>query len=249
MTEKLVIIGNGMAPGRMLEHLLEAAPDRYRVTIFNAEPRVNYDRIMLSPVLSGEKAFEEIVIHGDGWYIKHGITLYKGHKIVAIDREAKTVTSDHSVTESYDRLVIATGSVPFILPVPGADLPGVLTYRDLDDVNAMLLAAQSRAKAVVIGGGLLGLEAAAGLAARDMDVTVVHLMPTLMERQLDPAAGYMLQRELESRDIKIITKAQTKAVIGERRVEGVELADGRVIPASLVVMAAGIRPNAWIAQE
>ena len=249
MTEKLVIIGNGMAPGRMLEHLFEAAPGRYEVTIFNAEPRVNYDRIMLSPLLSGEKDYEQIVIHGDGWYIKHGITLYKGHKVTEIDRTAKTVTSDRGETASYDKLVIATGSVPLILPVPGNNLPGVLTYRDLDDVNAMLIAAQSRAKAVVIGGGLLGLEAAAGLNARDMDVTVLHLMPTLMERQLDPAAGYMLQRELETRGLKIITKAQTKAILGERKVEGVELADGRVIPANLIVMAAGIRPNAWLAKQ
>jgi nitrite reductase (NADH) large subunit len=247
MSEKLVIIGNGMAPGRMLEHLFERAPGRYEVTIFNAEPRVNYDRIMLSPVLSGEKDYEQIIIHGDGWYIKHGVTLYKGHKVVAIDAHARTVTSEHGVIAPYDKLVIATGSVPFILPVPGNKLPGVLSYRDLDDVNAMLLAAQSRAKAVVIGGGLLGLEAAAGLAARDMDVTVLHLMPTLMERQLDPAAGYMLQRELEARGIKVLTSAQTKAILGERRCEGVELADGRVIEASLVVMAAGIRPNAWLA--
>jgi nitrite reductase (NADH) large subunit len=249
MTERLVIIGNGMAPGRMLEHLLEAAPDRYQVTIFNAEPRVNYDRIMLSPVLSGEKAFEEIIIHGDGWYIKHGITLYKGHKVVAIDREAKTVTSDHGVTDPYDQLVIATGSVPFIIPVPGKDLPGVLSYRDLDDVNAMLLAAQSRAKAVVIGGGLLGLEAAAGLKERGMDVTVLHVMPTLMERQLDPAAGYLLQKAVEARGIKVMTKANTSAIIGNGKVEGVELADGTVIPATLVVMAVGIRPNMALARE
>ncbi|MCB8838888.1 nitrite reductase large subunit NirB [Aurantimonas sp. VKM B-3413] len=249
MTEKLVVIGNGMAPGRMLEHLFEEAPGRYAVTIFNAEPRVNYDRIMLSPVLSGEKAFEEIVIHGDGWYVDHGITLYKGHRIVSIDRAAKTVTSDHGVTEAYDRLVIATGSVPFILPVPGKDLPGVLTYRDLDDVEAMLLAAQSREKAVVIGGGLLGLEAAAGLHARGMDVTVLHLMPTLMERQLDPAAGFMLQRSLEQRGIKVMTKANTKAIRGDAKVEAVELADGTVIPASLVVMAAGIKPNAALARD
>ncbi|TIT29467.1 MAG: NAD(P)/FAD-dependent oxidoreductase, partial [Mesorhizobium sp.] len=246
MTEKLVIIGNGMAPGRMLEHLLEKAPGRYQVTIFNAEPRVNYDRIMLSPVLSGEKAYEEIIIHGDGWYIKHGITLYKGHKIVAIDRQAKTVTSDHGVTEPYDKLVIATGSVPFIIPVPGHDLPGVLTYRDLDDVRAMMLAAQSRAKAVVIGGGLLGLEAAAGLNAQGMDVTVLHVMPTLMERQLDPAAGYLLQRAVEERGIKVITKANTQAITGNGKVEQVELADGTIIPATLVVMAVGIRPNAAI---
>ncbi len=175
--------------------------------------------------------------------------LYKGHKVVGIDREAKTVTSEHGEVVSYDKLIIATGSNPFIIPVPGKDLPGVLTYRDLDDVKAMLLAAQSRDKAVVIGGGLLGLEAAAGLKARDMDVTVVHLMPTLMERQLDPAAGYLLQRELEARGIKVITKANTKAILGDARVEGVELADGTVIPATLVVMAVGIRPNADLAKE
>ena len=249
MTEKLVIIGNGMAPGRMLEHLFEEAPGRYAVTIFNAEPRVNYDRIMLSPVLSGEKDYEEIIIHGDGWYIKNGIMLYKGHKVVAVDREAKTVTSNHGVTESYDKLVIATGSTPIVLPVPGANLPGVLTYRDLDDVNAMLLAAQSRAKAVVIGGGLLGLEAAAGLEAQGMETTVLHLMPTLMERQLDPAAGYLLQKSLESRGIKVITKADTKAILGQRRVEGIELRDGSIIPATLVVMAIGIRPSTSLAKE
>lgn len=249
MTEKLVVIGNGMAPGRMLEHLFDKAPGRYDVTIFNAEPRVNYDRIMLSPVLSGEKSYEEIVIHGDGWYIDHGITLYKGHRIVAIDRAAKTVTSDHGVVESYDKLVIATGSVPFIIPVPGKDLPGVITYRDLDDVQAMLLAAQSRAKAVVIGGGLLGLEAAAGLRARGMDVTVLHVMPTLMERQLDPAAGYLLQKAVEERGIKVLTKANTKRIVGEGKVEGVELDDGTIIPATLVVMAVGIRPNSGLAKE
>ena len=159
------------------------------------------------------------------------------------------MTSDHGVTEPYDRLVIATGSVPFIIPVPGKDLPGVLTYRDLDDVNAMLLAAQSRAKAVVIGGGLLGLEAAAGLNERGMDVTVLHVMPTLMERQLDPAAGYLLQKAVEARGIKVITKANTKAIVGNGKVEGVELADGTVIPATLVVMAVGIRPNIGLAKE
>ena len=249
MTEKLVIIGNGMAPGRMLEHLFQEAPRRYQVTIFNAEPRVNYDRIMLSPVLSGEKDYEEIIIHGDGWYIKNGIILYKGHKVVGIDRVAKTLKSNHGVVTSYDKLVIATGSVPFILPVPGHDLPGVLSYRDLDDVKAMLLAAQSTATAVVIGGGLLGLEAAAGLAARGMEVTVLHLMPTLMERQLDPAAGYLLQKAVEERGIKVITNANTKAILGDRRVTGVELADGRIIKATLVVMAAGIRPNAWLAKD
>ncbi|WP_187969504.1 nitrite reductase large subunit NirB [Aquibium microcysteis] len=249
MAERLVIVGNGMAPGRMLEHLLDAAPDRYAVTIFNAEPRVNYDRIMLSPVLSGEKSFEEIVIHGDGWYAANGITLHKGHRIVAIDRDAKTVTSDRGVTAPYDRLVVATGSVPFVIPVPGRDLTGVVSYRDLDDVDAMLAAARSGKKAVVIGGGLLGLEAAAGLKQQGMDVTVLHVMPTLMERQLDPAAGYLLQRAIEARGIKVRTKANTKRIVGESRVESVELDDGTAIPATLVVMAVGIRPNVALARE
>ena len=152
----------------MLEHLLEKAPDAFDVTIFNAEPRVNYDRIMLSPVLSGEKSFDEIIIHGDGWYIEHGIMLYKGHKIVEIDRSAKTVRSEHGEMVSYDKLVIAIGSLPYIIPVPGNDLAGVLTYRDLDDVQAMMLVAKSCGNAVVIGGGLLGLEAAAGLMEQGM---------------------------------------------------------------------------------
>src|SRR5215475_4928217 len=175
MRQRLVVVGNGMAPGRALDRLFEEAPDAYDVTIFNAEPRVNYDRIMLSPVLSGEKSFDQIIIHGDGWYVKHGVTLHKGVTITAIDREAKAVTSARGLTASYDKLLIATGSQPIIIPVPGHKLAGVLTYRDLDDVQAMLLAAQAKAKAVVIGGGLLGLEAAAGLQARGMDVTVLHL--------------------------------------------------------------------------
>ena len=250
MAEKLVVIGNGMAPGRALEKLFEQAPGKYDVTIFNAESRVNYDRIMLSPVLSGEKSFEDIIIHGDAWYIKHGIMLYKGHRIVEIDRENKTVTSEHGEVAAYDKLIIATGSVPFIIPVPGNDLAGVLTYRDLDDVHAMMLAAKSRGRAVVIGGGLLGLEAAAGLQAQGMEVTVLHLMPSLMERQLDPAAGYLLEKELERRGIRVITKANTERIVGENgRVAAVHLADGTVIPADLVIMAAGIRPNAELAKQ
>ena len=258
--QRLVVVGNGMAPGRALEHLFEAAPEAFEVTICNAEPRVNYDRIMLSPVLSGEKTYEEIVVHGDGWYVKHGVTLYKGARVTAIDRSAKTVTaefvsSDHGqaplqpqITVGYDKLIIATGSSPIIIPVPGHDLAGVLSYRDLDDVNAMLLAAKSRGNAVVIGGGLLGLEAAAGLKEQGMDVTVLHLMPTLMERQLDAAAGHLLKRAIEARGIKVITRANTKAIRGVGKVQAIELDDGTVLPADLVVMAVGIRPNAGIAK-
>jgi nitrite reductase (NADH) large subunit len=249
MRQKLVVIGNGMAPGRALDRLFEIAPDRYDVTIFNAEPRVNYDRIMLSPVLSGEKSFEEIIIHGDGWYVRHGVMLYKGVPITRIDPVGKTVYADNDISAEYDKLIIATGSMPIIIPVPGHKLAGVLTYRDLDDVQAMLLAAKSRGKAVVIGGGLLGLEAAAGLAEQGMDVTILHLMPTLMERQLDPTAGHLLQAEVERRGIKVITKANTKAILGETKVEGVLLEDGTHLPASLVVMAVGIRPNAGLAKN
>jgi len=246
--ERLVVIGNGMAPGRALETLLDAAPDRYQITIFNAEPRVNYNRIMLSPVLSGESSFEEIVIHGDGWYIEKGITLYKGHKVVEIDREAQTVTSVQGVTEGYDKLLIATGSNPFIIPVPGHKLAGVLAYRDLDDVEAMMIAARAGGKAVVIGGGLLGLEAAAGLQMQGMDVTVLHLMPTLMERQLDESAGYLLEKTLTDRGLKVITKANTKEILGDTKVEGVRLEDGTILDADIVIMAVGIRPNKGLAE-
>tara|TARA_R110000824_G_scaffold390760_13_gene587868 strand:+ start:32398 stop:34845 length:2448 start_codon:yes stop_codon:yes gene_type:complete len=249
MAEKLVVVGNGMAPGRMLERLLDAAPDRYEITIFNAESRVNYDRILLSPVLSGEKAFEEIIIHGDGWYIDRGIMLYKSHKVVSIDREKRLVTSEHGEVAQYDKLVIATGSMPIIIPVPGHKLAGVLTYRDLDDVQAMILAAKGRGNAVVIGGGLLGLEAAAGLQMQGMTVTVLHLMPTLMERQLDSSAGYLLKKALEDRGIRVMTGANTKEIVGSSKVEAVRLEDGTEIPADLVVMAVGIRPNAELAKE
>src|SRR5690554_3812294 len=247
LSEKLVIIGNGMAPGRMLEHLFEAAPDRYAVTIFNAEPRVNYNRLMLSPVLSGEKTYEEIITHGDDWYAQNGVTLHKSAPVTLIDRDARKVISTNGVVADYDKLVIATGSTPFIPPVPGHQLPGVVTYRDLDDVDKML-AVGSGARVVVIGGGLLGLEAAAGLKMRGMDVTVLHLQPTLMERQLDPAAGYLLEKAFVDRGVRVITQANTKQVLGQDRVEGVELSDGTVIACSMVVMAVGIRPASALAK-
>ncbi|MEO0549772.1 MAG: nitrite reductase large subunit NirB [Pseudomonadota bacterium] len=247
--ERLVVIGNGMAPGRVLETIFEQDPGKFDVIIFNAEPRVNYNRIMLSPVLSGEQSYDEIIIHGDDWYADHGVTLHKGHKVVEIDRAAKTVTSEPGETVSYDKLLIATGSNPFIIPLPGHDLPGVLAYRDLDDVNNMLNMASARGRAVVIGGGLLGLEAAAGLLAQGMQVTVLHLMPTLMERQLDPAAGYLLEKELCSRGIDIRTEANTKEIVGEGKVEGVRLEDGTDIACDMVVMAVGIRPNTSLAEQ
>ena len=249
MTRKLVIIGNGMAPGRMLEHLFETVPGDYQVTIFNAEPRVNYNRIMLSPVLSGEKTYEDIITHDDAWYDRHGVELHRGKKIIAIDRDKRIVEAADGTQARYDRLVIATGSAPIVIPVPGHGLPGVLTYRDLDDVDRMLAVARSGGNAVVIGGGLLGLEAAAGLAARGMKVTVLHLMPTLMERQLDPAAGHLLREAVEARGIRVVTKANTKAILGNGKVEAVELDDGTELPADIVVMAVGIRPSTALAKS
>ncbi|MEL6920057.1 MAG: FAD-dependent oxidoreductase, partial [Pseudomonadota bacterium] len=252
MTEKqkLIVIGNGMAPGRMLEHLFEIDSDAYNVTIFNAEPRVNYNRLMLSPVLSGAKEYADIITHDDDWYAQNGVTLHKATKITAIDRAAKTVTCEHGKTATYDKLVIATGSNPFIIPVPGHDLDGVLTYRDLDDVERMIEVSKTKGHAVVIGGGLLGLEAAAGLKMQGMGVTVLHLMPTLMERQLDPAAGYLLEKAFDDLGIDVITKANTKQILGhDGKVVGVELDDGTRLDACMVVMAVGIRPSADIAKE
>ena len=247
--EHLVVIGNGMAGCRAVEELLARDPARFRVTIFGAEPRVNYNRIMLSPVLAGEKSFDDIVINGTEWYAANGIALIAGDPVAAIDRAAKTVTTRSGLTESYDRLLIATGSDPFIIPVPGKDLPGVIAFRDMDDVDTMLAAADAGGDAVVIGGGLLGLEAAHGLSLRGMKVTVIHLMPTLMERQLDEAAGWLLKQALEARGQTILTGADTAEIVGDGKVEGVKLKDGTLIPASLVVMAVGIRPSTQLARE
>ncbi len=248
MRKQLVVIGNGMAPGRVLEHLFESGEPTYEVTIFNAEPRVNYDRIMLSPVLSGEKQFEDIVIHDDAWYAERGITLHKGLPVIDINRAQRTVTALDGTSTRYDKLLLATGSSPFIPPLPGTDLDGVVTYRDLDDVEAMLAAAAPGRRAVVIGGGLLGLEAAAGLEQRGLHVTVVHLGPTLMERQLDTAAGFLLREALVARGIDVITGGNTRALLGEDRVTAVELEDGRALPADIVVVAVGIRPNVTLAE-
>lgn len=247
--EHLVVIGNGMAGCRAVEELLARDPARYRITIFGAEPRVNYNRIMLSPVLAGEKCFDDIVINDAAWYADNGIALVAGDPVAAIDRAAKTVTTRSGASESYDRLLIATGSDPFIIPVPGKDLPGVIAFRDMDDVHTMLAAADAGGDAVVIGGGLLGLEAAHGLSLRGMKVTVIHLMPTLMERQLDEAAGWLLKNALEARGQTILTGADTAEITGTGKVEGVKLKDGTLIPASLVVMAVGIRPSVALARD
>ena len=248
MTQKLVIIGAGMASGRMLEHLLEAAPGAHDITLFNGEKRDNYNRLMLSPVLSGEKTYAQIVTHDDAWYASHGITTRFGEAVVRIDRDRKLVVSAGGETR-YDTLVLATGSAPFIIPVSGKDLPGAVTYRDLEDTNAMIAASRPGANAVVIGGGLLGLEAAAGMAARRANVVVIHIMGHLMERQLDPSAGYLLQKDLERRGITVHCKGATKAILGHGRVEAVLLEDGTAYPADLVCMAVGIHPEVRLAND
>jgi nitrite reductase (NADH) large subunit len=244
----LVVIGNGMAGCRAVEEILARKPDLFRITIFGAEPHVNYNRIMLSPVLAGEKTFDEIIINDRAWYDDNCIDLIVDDPIITIERDARTVTSRSGHKVAYDQLLIATGSDPVIIPVPGRDLPGVISFRDMKDVDTMVAAADAGGDAVVIGGGLLGLEAAHGLSLRGMKVTVLHLMPTLMERQLDEAAGWLLKQELETRGQIILTGADTAEILGEDAVEAVRLKDGTLIPASLVVMAVGIRPNVALAR-
>jgi len=249
MSRSLVVIGNGMAPGRMLEHLLEDPNNDFDITIFNAEPRVNYNRLMLSPVLSGEKTYADIITHNDQWYAEHNITLHKSDPIQSIDYDNREVISYRGVRLNYDKLVVATGSQPNRLPVPGISLDGVMTYRDLDDVEIMLGRAGQGGKAVVIGGGLLGLEAAAGLHEQGIHVTVLHFAETLMEKQLDTSAGHLLESAFSDRGIKIITQANTTEILGENnKVCGVTLADGTQLPADLVVMAVGIRPSTDLAE-
>lgn len=247
---RLVVIGNGMAGIRTLEELLAIAPDQYDITVFGAEPHPNYNRILLSPVLAGEQTFKDIVLNPLEWYAEQDIRLHLGKTIERIDRVRRIVFADDGTEAPYDRLLIATGSVPFILPVPGNTLEGVITYRDIRDTQAMIDAAEVKQHAVVIGGGLLGLEAANGLKLRGMDVTVVHLADTLLERQLDATAGKLLQRSLEARGLAFKLSKATTEILGNEagHVSGVKFKDGETIAADLVVMAAGIRPNTTLAE-
>ena len=247
----LVMVGNGMAGIRTLEELLKIAPDLYDITVFGAEPHPNYNRILLSPVLAGEQTLEEIVLNDWAWYRDNGITLHAGKKVVKVDRRNRRVLADDGTEVEYDRLILATGSNPFLLPIPGKDLQGVLAYRDIADTEAMIRASETCKHAVVIGGGLLGLEAANGLRRRGMDVTVVHLLDTLMERQLDAAAANLLRASLEERGIRFAMAKKTQELLddGNGRVAAVRFADGEELPAELVVMAIGIRPNTELAQS
>lgn len=238
-----------MASGRLLEHLVRDGGGRYEITVFGAEPRGNYNRIMLSPVLAGEMEFDEIVTHSADWYRENNITVHFGETVTAIDRRNRQVISRRGATP-YDKLVIATGSAPVIPPLPGNTLRGVTAFRDFDDVKRMLSAADEPfGRAVVIGGGLLGLEAAAALRLRGMDVSVLHLKGHLMDRQLDSASADLLRREFERRGIAVHTSAVTQAILGTKQVEAVALEDGTVIGADLVVMAVGIRPETRLATD
>src|SRR3954468_8866342 len=246
--QRLVVIGNGMAGMRTVEELLKRAPQRYEITVFGAEPHPNYDRIALSSVLAGEKTLEQIVINSREWYAENDIRLIAGDPVVSVDRLERTVTSASGITVGYDKLLLSTGSKPLAPPIPGLGLPGTCAFRDIADVEQMLKAAETHKRACVIGGGLLGLEAAWGLKRRGMSVALVHLMPTLMERQLDIAAGTLLQRDLDKRGIAFFTNGETEEITGTDRATGVKLADGRFVPGDLVVLAIGIRPNVDLAK-
>ena len=245
-----------MVGSRFIENLLKqtapspnANPCHYDIHIFNKEPVGGYNRIMLSHVLSGEKHLEQIMTHDEAWFKDKGIQLHTGTEVIGIDTEQQQILTADGQKFCYDKLVLATGSNPFIIPVPGHDLPGVISFRDIQDVKIMIDTAQKKRKAVVIGGGLLGLEAANGLMIRGMDVTVVHLMDTLMEMQLDSLAGQLLKTSLEAKGMKFEMPAQTTKILGKTHVTGVQFADGRQIEADLVVMAVGIRPNVGIAKK
>ncbi|MFE8644112.1 nitrite reductase large subunit NirB [Sphingomonas sp. NCPPB 2930] len=253
--QKLVLVGNGMAGVRTLEELLKIDPDLYEITVFGAEPHPNYNRILLSPVLAGEQTVDEIVLNPWSWYEENGITVHAGRKVTEIDRVRRVVRADDGTEAPYDRLLLCTGSNPFMLPVPGAQLEGVIAYRDIADTHTMIETARTHRHAVVIGGGLLGLEAANGLMLRGMAVTVVHVNAWLMERQLDDVAGGMLRRSLEARGLKFRLNAHTQALVGDSedgetgRVKAIRFQDGTEEPADLVVMAVGIRPNTALAEQ
>ncbi|MBD3754048.1 MAG: NAD(P)/FAD-dependent oxidoreductase [Gammaproteobacteria bacterium] len=264
MTQKLIVIGAGMAGMRFLEELLkQTAPEGnasgqaeplYEIDVFNQEPVGGYNRIMLSPVLAGEKSLNDIMTHDEVWFSDHGIRLHVGKEVSNIDLSGKRLTTFCGETYYYDKLVIATGSKPVMLPVPGVDLPGVVSFRDMRDVEAMISASRTQQRAVVIGGGLLGLEAAYGLLKRGMHVTVVHRNQVLMNVQMDAEAGQLLRDQLEHAHDGLAGMcfkmgANTVLIQGHQRVESVLLDDGTRLPADLVVMAVGIRPNVSLAEQ
>lgn len=240
---RLVVVGNGMAAVRAIEELLELDPQAYHIEVFGAEPHGGYNRVLLSPLLAGDKRLQDILTHTPDWYSERGIVMHCADPIVHIDRRQRRVRSQKGIEAAYDRLLIATGSRPVLLSVPGRELPGVIAFRDLNDVEIMLKASQEHRRAVVIGGGLLGLEAANGLCARGMDVTVIHLCAHLMERQLDVHAAQLLREELERRGIEFKLGISTAQFLGTTELTGIRLSDGSELGADLAVVTVGIKPN------
>jgi nitrite reductase (NADH) large subunit len=247
--KKLVMIGNGMAGVRTVEEILKLAPDQFDITIFGKEPHPNYNRIKLSTLLQGDTNFNDIIMNPLDWYEKNNINLYTGEAVTEINAEDKTVFTDAGRKVEYDELIIATGSNSIILPIPGAEKEGVTGFRDIDDCEKMIKVSGSYKKAAVIGGGLLGLEAARGLLNLGMEVKVIHLMADLMERQLDPTASGMLKKELEAQGMEFLMEKQTIEILGDDRVTGLRFKDGSEIDVDLVVMAIGIRANTAVAKE
>ncbi|MFC5699748.1 nitrite reductase large subunit NirB [Cohnella faecalis] len=249
MRRKLVMVGNGMAGVAFMEQLLKLNPNKFELTIIGAEPHPNYNRILLSSVLAGDAKLDEIVLNDWNWYTDNGIAFYAGHSVTHIDTFGRTVRTDRGVVVPYDELVLATGSLPFMLPLPGADKEGVIAFRNIEDCHTMIEAAREYKKAVVIGGGLLGLEAARGLLNLKMDVNVVHIFDCLMERQLDRTGSKMLQAELERQGMKFLLEKQSDAILGKKRVTGLSFKDGTRVDADLIVMAVGIKPNVQLAKS
>ncbi|MFZ0495583.1 MAG: FAD-dependent oxidoreductase [Methylocella sp.] len=249
MSEPLVVVGNGMAATRFVDELMQRALGRYSVIVIGAEPRLSYNRVLLSSLLAGEVSESAIELKPRGWWNRHGVTTLDGHAVAAIDRRARVVTLASGQYFTFSKLVLATGSRPIRLPKPGMKLQNVLTFRDLTDVGAMRALMRKEARAAVIGGGLLGIEAAYGLAKAGVRVTLVHLMDRLMERQLDDRAAALLKRAIEAEGIEVLLGADTKRVLGEDRATGLELSCGHVLPADFVVCAVGIRPNTQLAHE
>jgi nitrite reductase (NADH) large subunit len=248
MSEPLIVIGNGMAAARLVDELARRALGRYAVAVIGEEPRLAYNRVLLSALLADEVGFDDIELRPARWWRDRGVTLRYGVRATAVDATARNVTLAGGTRLSFSKLVFATGSQPIKPDIPGMDLPGVLTFRDVDDVNAIAASKAAGTRVVVIGGGLLGLEAAYGLAKAGARVTLLHLMDRLMERQLDHRAALMLQRAVEARGIAVRLQAQTARISGNGRVEGVELRDGTTIAADAVVVAVGIRANAALAR-
>ena len=248
MSEPLVVIGNGMAAARFADELSKRALGRYAIAVVGEEPRLAYNRVLLSSVLAGEVASSEIELKPQGWWRDRGITLRYGCRATAIDTDARSVMLADGESLAFSKLVFATGSQPIRPALPGMALPGVITFRDINDIWTIWHRAGSGDRVVVIGGGLLGLEAAYGLAKAGARVTVLHLMDRLMERQLDRQAARMLQRAVEAMGIEVILNADTAEISGTSRVEGVTLKDGRTIEADAVVVAIGIRPSADLAR-